>query len=526
MGDRSLSSFLPKEVRFWGIVIATSAVIANLIKHLKIGRFVEKRYKFLGGFSVILHQPLTVIGLIAAGWIAQTSIAVTQTPDESTEQAREVCSVYHTLDRGGSRSLYSPFPTVSPSPPDSEPSSPQADDSPLTEAEMREAIEVSPGDSNNYSQLGNFLEEADRQSEAITVYQQWIENASPGRLPYLRLGNVLLEQGQIDQAVDAYRKALETPIGAEEQNLSDILSSSSFQIAIGDLLQLQGEESAALEIYIQGVEQNFAATAMGDGVLGNSFSASTFQPMLNAQQAERVYRNLIQALPNAAFGYYRLVELLASQNRFDEAIALYQTWIPRVPDPPLDNDLIFNIDPDSYMAGLLQQKSNYLREIGNFDEAVTAYRAVLNISPDNIFNRIELAETLVEQGDLETAVSEYRQLTLQQPYDGTLYVSLGNVLACQGRIEDAIAEYTEAAARGAELPAYHFLGDLLVDQGKLEEAARAFRAIIEIHSLSELGLLSPGTFQQYNELFLQQKWQEAIALYRELVESTRLQPRF
>jgi tetratricopeptide (TPR) repeat protein len=469
------------------------------------------------------YQLFILLSLTTSGLVIQTLMSVAQTPvSNDRDQPRQECIVYSPLDIFAGRYLYSPLPSFAP--PNSNPEPPRQlpDSSSPTEAEMREAIDLNSTDRNNYSQLTNFLEDADRLPEAISIYRRWIQNVPPSRLPYLRLGNVLLKQGEIDEAISTYRRGLEVPLGAEENHLSDILSPSSFHIAIGDLLQLQGKESEALENYIQGIEQNFAATTMGDGVLGNTLpDAREYQQMLDVQQAERIYRNLIQALPNVAFGYYRLTELLASQNRFDEAIALYQTWIPLAPNPPIINDLNFNIRPDQYLIGLIQRKATYLREIGDFDEAVAAYRTVLEIEPDYISHRIDLAEILVEKGDLEAAVDEYRQLTIENPDRGILYVVLGNALNCQGDTNGAFLAYTQATLlRESELPAYHFLGNLEVERGRLEEAARAYRAVLEIHYSSELGLLSPGEFQQYDELFRQQRWQEAISFYQELIEST------
>jgi len=469
------------------------------------------------------YQLFTLLSLTTSGLLIQTLMSVVQTPvSNDKDQSLQECIIYNPLDIFGDRYLYSPLPALAPPNLNPEPPSQLIDNSSPTEAEMREAIDLNPTDRNNYSQLTNFLEEADRLPEAIIIYRQWIQNAPPSRLPYLRLGNALVEQGEIDEAISTYRRGLQVQLGTEEDHLSDILSSSRFYIAIGDLLQLQGQESEALENYVQGIESNFAATTITDGVLGNiSSDDREYQQILDVQQAERIYRNLIQAVPNAAFGYYRLTELLTSQNRFDEAIALYQTWIPLVPDPPIINDLNFNLRPNQYLAGLIHQKATYLREIGDFDEAVSTYRAVLEIEPDYTLYRINLAETLVEQGDLEAAANEYRQLIIDNSAQGVLYVALGNVFSCQGNTSGAFLAYTQATLlRGSELPAYHFLGNLEVERGRLEEAARAYRAVLEIHYSSELGLLSPGEFQQYDELFRQQRWQEAISFYQELLEST------
>lgn len=436
------------------------------------------------GFPMHPYQLFTLLSLTTAGLFIQTLMSVAQTPvSNDGDQSLQECTIYDPLDIFGDRYLYSPLPTLAPPDPNPEPPSQLIDNSSPTEAEMREAIDLNPTDINNYSQLTNFLEEADRLPEAIIIYRRWIQNVSPSRLPYLRLGNVLLEQGEIDEAISTYRRGLQVQLGPEENHLADILSPSRFYIAIGDLLQLQGQESEALESYIQGVEQNFAATTVSDGILGSTHpDAREYQQMLDVQQAERIYRNLIEAVPNTAFGYYRLTELLASQNRFDEAIALYQTWIPLVPDPPIVNDLNFNIRPDQYLADLIQRKASYLSEIGDFDGAVAAYRAASALDPDYYPDRLDLAEALVRQGDLQTAADEYRQLISENPGRGLFHILLGNILRCQGDTNAAFVAYSQATlVRESELPAYHLLGNLELEEGRLEEAARAYQAVLEIH---------------------------------------------
>ncbi len=470
-----------------------------------------------------LHQIAISLGLTVTGLVTQIPIVTAQaTASNSGDHPQKTCVVYNDIDVFQGRYLYSPLPVHAPPPPDSGRSNRSLSKTiPPTEAEMRRAIELNPTDMSYYSQLTNFLDEADRQDEAIAIYRQWIQNAPSSRLPYLRLGNVLLGQGEFDEAIRTYQEALEIQLGVDEEHLSDILSSSRFYIAIGDLLQLQRKEPASLESYALGVEQNVAATTIIYGILGSTYPDDrNYQRMLDVQQAERIYRRLIQRFPNTAFGYYRLTELLVSKNRFDEAISLYRAWIPRIPDPPIINDLDFNIRPDQYLTGLMRQKAIYLRDIGDFDEAIATYREILEVDSSSLFDRVDLAMVLVEQGDLEAAANEYRQLIAENPNRGTLYIALGNIFECQGYTARANLAYIQATSlRTSELPAYHFLGNFLLEQRRFEEAARAYRTIFEIHHSSESGRVSPEDFQRYDNLFRQQRWQEATSLYQNLVES-------
>lgn len=281
-------------------------------------------------------------------------------------------------------------------------------------------------------------------------------------------------------------------------------------------------------------------------IVADTSQPSAYQPTVDVQQSERLYRALIEAEPNVAFGYYRLVSLLMSQNRFDEAIALYKTWMPRVPNPQLFNDLHFNISPSSYLDGLRHQKARYLRQAGRLAEAVEAYRDILENGQYNqdLHTQVTLAETLIEKGDLALAANKYRLIIAQKPEPnyqrseqgfvfitelpprlGELYVALGTVLTCEGKVDEAITAYEKAinlategpfSSIGEALPAYHFLGNLRAAQGNLEAAAQNYRKVLSFHAADEDGLVSPDDLQQYDALVEQRKWQAAIDKYQQI----------
>lgn len=426
------------------------------------------------------------------------------------------------------------------------PSSKSADSLPPTEAEIRTAIEQKPTYSSNYEQLIDFLNEHDRQAEAGGIYQQWINNVPSSYWPRLEFGDFLSNQGKWKEAVEVYRGVLEITSDTMDRGTDRTPISKHIYFRIGDAQQIQGKETEALSSYLKGVDPSFFSEESLDGVLINwvmnddADYLPVYLSTADVQQAERLYKALIVAEPDAAFGYYRLVTLMVSQHRFDEAIALYKTWMPHVSNREPLNVLTFNAYPKYYLDYLRNQKAKYLRQEGRLVEAVEAYRDMLKNSQfvQDMPTQVRLAEALVEKGDLTLAANEYKLIIKQKlddqrsrpsiddgPRLDELYVALGTVLTCDGKADEAITAYEKAIAlakespygnTGEALPAYHFLGNLQAAQGNLEAAAQSYREVLSFHIADEDGLVSPNDLQQYDALVKQRKWQAAIDQYQQM----------
>ena len=80
---------------------------------------------------------------------------------------------------------------------------------PDREAGLREAIALDPTDTGSYYELAGLLRISNRYAEAVVVLQQLIQQQPSEYFPYASFGEVLAEQGQIEEAIAALREALE-----------------------------------------------------------------------------------------------------------------------------------------------------------------------------------------------------------------------------------------------------------------------------------------------------------------------------
>ena len=175
---------------------------------------------------------------------------------------------------------------------------------------------------------------------------------------------------------------------------------------------------------------------------------------------------------------------------------------------------LFTITPHPALSqdvDQLFQQGNAAQDRGNFSEAESIFRQVINIDPNNAYAYNNLGNALYKQGKLEQAISSFRKVIELNPNLALAYNGLGNALEKQGNSEQAITNYQQAVELDPNYaPAYNGLGNALYDQGKLEQAIASFQKAIELnpnyaHAYNNLG----------NALRQQGKLEQAIANYQQ-----------
>jgi tetratricopeptide (TPR) repeat protein len=456
------------------------------------------------------HRVYAVLVLSIVGWFFQNPSAGYAGQDR--------CTIDNSWEK--TQLLYSPRTERSPSPAISDPNKGNSlNDLTQIELSLRQAIQSKPDDAENYLKLIRILSDRKQENKVILVAQQWLQ-AMPnsGRLPYRILGDALRDQNQIDEAIAVYQKATLIRSSERENNSwYDYLTPAHFHVKAGDLFLFQGKQAEAISAYKLGAQQQVSSTIAIGSIFDKENYENKYTQNQNIPQAEETYREIIKIVPKSAFGYYRLIQILAQAKRFDEAILVYRQWIPLRPNPPIKDDFSFH-QPSYYLAKLMESKAISLRELGNLDEGIKTYRLLLKEFPSYSVSG-DFPNMLIEQGDLEGAADIYRQWIQKDPSVGFLYLRLGSILVCQGKIDEAITVYKQAARTAEKSPASHFLGNLLIEKGKLEAAAKAYHTVLVEHNLSASGGWIPeAVFQRYNSLLEQKRWRDAITLYNELLQ--------
>jgi predicted O-linked N-acetylglucosamine transferase (SPINDLY family) len=122
-----------------------------------------------------------------------------------------------------------------------------------------------------------------------------------------------------------------------------------------------------------------------------------------------------------------------------------------------------------------------LQEQGNFDEAIMHYRQAVTLKPTYAEAHYNLGVALKEQGQLEEAVAAYRQGVAVRPDYAEGYNNLGVALKEQGQLEEAVAAYRQGLALRPDYAELHYnLGNVLLQQGQLGDAVAAYRRALAL----------------------------------------------
>ena len=312
-----------------------------------------------------------------------------------------------------------------------------------------QAIEVNRTDADAYNNLGNALVGQGKLEEAVQVYRQALEiNPNDADVRY-NLGRALVGRGQLEEAVQVYHQAL--GINSDDADVYYYL---------GKVLTEQGKLEEAIQSYAKALEINPDLTAVYNNL------GPVLQKQGRLEEAIQVYHRALEISPDDASTHNNLGNALKQQGRLERAIQAYHRAT--------------EINPDYVKAynnlGLALQKQ------GKLEEAVQAYHQALEISSNdaNIYNN--LGNVLQEQGKLELAIQAYRFATEINPNYPQAYNNLGNIFRQQDRSEEAIQAYQQAIGIDAgDAEAHGNLGNLLRELGRLEPAIQAYRKVLSIN---------------------------------------------
>ncbi len=204
--------------------------------------------------------------------------------------------------------------------------------------------------------------------------------------------------------------------------------------------------------------------------------------------AEQLYRKLLQLEPFHARALHLLGSLIYQRGRFAEAIEFLNRAIAVD-----DGNEEFHTDLGSAYNGL-----------GQLDMALECFQMALQINPDYVPANFNLGVVLYNQGNLAGAQLRLERALKLMPTLVPAWNSLGNVFQTQQRYDDAARCYIQAADQAPRYADARFnLGNVRLAQGRLPEATACYAAALRIkpdfvEALNNLGtvLTRLGQFQR------------------------------
>jgi tetratricopeptide (TPR) repeat protein len=230
---------------------------------------------------------------------------------------------------------------------------------------------------------------------------------------YYGLGDSLDKRGQVEQAIEAYSRAVTLRGDYVEAHHN-----------LGLLLVKQGRHAEAINHYNEALK----ADPQNAGLYEDIGVALSEQGKTN--EAIQQYQRAIEIDPNKATVYDHLGTTYVGLNQLPTALQYYSRAVELDPKDPVSRNNLANV----------------LAMTGQADKAVGHYEMVLRIQPGDPETLSNLANALASLGRFEQAIERYKEALQAAPQEAGIYCNLGVCLRRQGREAEAIAAFRKALA--------------------------------------------------------------------------------
>jgi tetratricopeptide (TPR) repeat protein len=238
-----------------------------------------------------------------------------------------------------------------------------------------------------WEQVGEWQQAAECWSEAFRLEPEW---ATPEAC--LKLGNVLVEQGQVEQAMAVYQHLIQV----------DPAYAAQAYHKLGDVLNQQQHWAEAVLAYRQAIALNpdfsWSHNNLGDALI----------QLEQWQEAAAAFERAIALNPGFHWSHYNLGEVLAKLEQWDGAIEAYRQALNLQVDLPCVHQKLGDALGQRAKADLAEALDYYRQAIDQNPEDVRNYHKALDIKPDDADLYVQLANVLMHQGQVDGAIVFYQ----------------------------------------------------------------------------------------------------------------------
>jgi Flp pilus assembly protein TadD len=217
-------------------------------------------------------------------------------------------------------------------------------------------------------------------------------------------------------------------------------------------------------------------------------SALKYYQSGDLQQAEYIFRKILEKKHNHIDALHNLGALYAQQGHYDLAI----TYIEKA----------IRISPHNADAYFILGKSFHAK--GDLDQAITCYRKVIKLNRFFLLAAYNLGEALQDKGEVEEALVCYRNELEINPNHADSCNNIGIILHAQGKYDESIQHYQKALTMSPRSEnVWNNLAIALKDCGALDKAIHCYRTALQlnpsqpiIHYGLSMTLLLAGYFEE------------------------------
>ncbi len=393
-------------------------------------------------------------------------------------------------------------------------------------AYYQKAIALKPNFTGVYRHMAKVWQKLGKEAEAADCLYQLYELEPQGVKPeeHLNLGNTLLAQGQLTQAIACYQQAVKL-----NPNLFGAYPN------LAEALRRQGRFQEATQYYRQAIQLGLTNANAGQLLTSESPDKRLPSPIGDLPEASRqmlsvafaTYEFMNQVVENqqeVSVAYEKLDEALKRQSTLQaEAIryraAMKQILVshlgqsqsppsnvvkvqgtpsaeqqlppansnPAAPPPGSLFDMSWNpaesiespvsIEPVNVIPSPSTSQLNGMVDRVEAREVVPAE----SNAAERIGQLIDVANRFVNKQQWSEAIAVYRRILAIDPQQEKAHIGLGDIAAAQSQPHEAIRCYQTAVNLAPHAwEVYHKLGDVLLEQGQVDEAIAAYRRATEL----------------------------------------------
>ncbi len=147
------------------------------------------------------------------------------------------------------------------------------------------------------------------------------------------------------------------------------------------------------------------------------------------------------------------------------------TWEKRIAENPAD-------------ANVMIWASNFYRDAGNLERAVSLAKRAVELEPENVWHLRNLADIYKiagDDGELENVYKRIVEVTDEQWFKDWATGELLNIYQRQNRLDEVLPEFAVGLEeRPDDITQYNRLGELYVRKGEMEKAIEIYKKALEV----------------------------------------------
>ena len=228
---------------------------------------------------------------------------------------------------------------------------------------------------------------------------------------------------------------------------------------------------------------------------------ASFLGLGRLDEAEEGFRQALELDPDHKYARYNVAEIRRAQGRFTQSIDSYVAVLGTYPD----------------FAPAHAGMGEALFRLGRYQQAVESLGKAMALGPLPIGRLYMLAEGLRRQQRLEEAVAAYRAVLEIDPEYDSAHAGIGYALFQLERYEEALESMARSISFRPGSPdgadRHVVMGRASLELGRMEAAARHYERALQIDPGNASALDSFALLR-----FEQERYEEALRLYETLVE--------